>query len=404
MNPMELRVIRSEKQYEEYLDEARSLVASNPKLGTQEADRLELISVLLEAYENEHYPVEAPDPIQAIVFRMEELGLKQADLAPYFGTASRVSEVLKGKRPLTVHMIRALAIGLGISTDTLVGISAEKSQKVADEVDWSRFPLKEMISRGWIDKAAGSLVQSAEDVVKNFLGKIGPTFTSAAFKRTLHGDAYSPTAKYALQAWLTRVILKSREGRARGIGFDRANISAGFLRELAQLSWSEQGPALAIEFLESRGISVVIEPHLKGTLLDGAALEDQDGHPIIALTLRFDRLDNFWFTLLHEAAHIWKHVGSGETFVDDLESSSEDRREIEANRIAREAFIPRAIWKRSDAYISPSLENINRLARDLKIHPVIVAGRLRKELNNYQMFSDLISQFGVKSTLATKEP
>ena len=128
-------------------------------------------------------------------------------------------------------------------------------------------------------------------------------------------------------------------------------------------------------------------------------MEDEDGQPIIGLTLRFDRLDNFWFTLLHEVAHIWKHVGNGETFIDDLENSSEDRREIEANRLAREAFIPRSIWKRSDAYISPSIETIDRLSRELKIHPSIVAGRLRKELNNYQIFGDLVGQSGVRRAL-----
>ncbi|MEN1395396.1 hypothetical protein AAIH23_34865, partial [Pseudomonas aeruginosa] len=65
---------------------------------------------------------------------------------------------------------------------------------------------------------------------------------------------------------------------------------------------------LAKKLLEEAGISVVIEPHLKGTMLDGAALLDTDGTPIIGLTLRNDRIDNFWFTLIHEVAHIWKHM------------------------------------------------------------------------------------------------
>lgn len=398
---MELKVIRSEKQYEEYLEEARLLIGFHPQPGTADADRLELISVLLEAHENQQYPVEAPDPIDAINFRMEEQGLKQADLIPYFGTRSRVSEVLGRKRPLTVHMIRALALGLGISTDTLIGLNEPLAEKRSDSIDWSRFPVKEMLSRGWISKASKVASSSTEDIVQSFLSQVGLTFGSAAYKRSLHGDAYSPVTKYALHAWLARVILKSRERRATLGKFDRAVLSASFLKELAQLSWFEQGPRLAVEFLEKQGICVVIEPHLKGTMLDGAALEDDDGQPIIGLTIRFDRLDNFWFTLLHEVAHIWKHVGHGETFMDDLESSSEDRREVEANRLAREAFIPRAIWKRSDAYIAPSAETIDKLSRDLKIHPAIVAGRLRKELSNYQMFSDMVGQHEVRKIFST---
>jgi HTH-type transcriptional regulator/antitoxin HigA len=99
-------------------------------------------------------------------------------------------------------------------------------------------------------------------------------------------------------------------------------LSASFLRDLAQLSWFEKGPLLAIEFLEKHGIAIIIEPSLKGTRIDGAALKDIDGQPIIGLSLRYDRLDNFWFTLLHEVAHIWKHVHNEETFLDDLDASS----------------------------------------------------------------------------------
>jgi HTH-type transcriptional regulator/antitoxin HigA len=154
---------------------------------------------------------------------------------------------------------------------------------------------------------------------------------------------------------------------------------------------------LAVEYLEKHGIAVVIEPHLKGTLLDGAALNDIDGTPIVGITLRHDRLDNFWFTLLHEVAHLWKHVGTDEAFLDDLDTSSEDRREAEANRLAKEAFIPRMLWKRSDAFIAPSKESIDKLSRELKIHPSVIAGRLRRETGNYRVFGDLIGLNQVRS-------
>ncbi|MDC4140373.1 helix-turn-helix domain-containing protein, partial [Acinetobacter nosocomialis] len=116
---MEFKVIRTREQYQAYLDEVHSLIMLNPAIGSPESDRLELLSVLIEDYENKQYPIEAPDPIDAILFRMHEKGLKQADLAPYFGTTSRVSEVLNRKRALTVDMIRALSVGLGLSVETL---------------------------------------------------------------------------------------------------------------------------------------------------------------------------------------------------------------------------------------------------------------------------------------------
>ena len=388
---MDTKVIRSEEQHQEYLSEIQRLLAHEPQLGSEEGERLELLSVLVEAFENQKYPIEAPDPISGILFRMQEQGLKQADLVPYFGTRSRVSEVLGRKRPLTVNMIRALSSGLGISTETLVGVrEAEVTQTEKDEVDWGRFPIKEMVARGWLQKLSNKAVKSTEELVQGFISNVGMEFGSSAFRRTLGGDAYSPSTKYALYAWLARVIQKARERKSTLGSFDRDRLSATFMRELAQLSWFERGPVLAVEYLEKHGIAVVIEPHLKGTLLDGAAMQDEDGTPIVGLTLRFDRLDNFWFTLLHEVAHIWKHVDREETFLDNLDSSSEDRREVEANRIAKEALIPRVAWKRSDAYLNPSNLTIDMLSRVLKIHPAIIAGRLRKERENYTIFNDLV--------------
>ncbi len=394
---MEAKVIRSEEQHQEYLLEMQRLIANNPALGTVDAERLELLSVLVEAYENQKFPIEAPDPIDAIHFRMQEQGLKQADLVQYFGTRSRVSEVLGRKRPLTVHMIRALSIGLGISTETLVGVEPlDGSIAKKDDVDWSDFPVKEMLARGWLQKMANRAIESTEDLVRGFIADAGIQFGSAAFRRSLHGDAYSPSTKHSLYAWLARVIQKAREKKP-GLGkFDSSVFSPSFLRELVQLSWSEHGPAIAVEFLGRHGIAVIVEPALKGTLLDGAALQDSDGMPIIGLTLRFDRLDNFWFTLLHEVVHLWKHVNHEDLFLDNLDSASEDRRELEANRIAKEALIPRVTWKRSDAYLNPSVESIDNLSRELRIHPSIIAGRLRKERENYTMFNDLVGHYQVR--------
>ncbi|WP_232834537.1 ImmA/IrrE family metallo-endopeptidase [Rhodoferax ferrireducens] len=401
MKLMEAKVIRTAAQYDAYLDEIQALMAKGHALNSTESDRLELLTVLLEAYENTKYPVESPDPVDAILFRMSEKGLKQADLVPYFGTSSRVSEVLSRKRPLTVQMIRALAIGLGLSAETLIGLSAPEVAPKKSDVDWSKFPINEMMQRGWLRTQTSRASTAVEDVVKNFIMDAGLHFGTAAFRRTLAGEAQSPTTKYALYAWLARVIQTARK-RKSGLGaFDPTVLSASFLRELAQLSWSESGPTLAVEYLEKHGIAVVIEPHLKGTLVDGAALRDSDGTPIVGLTLRYDRLDNFWFTLLHEVAHLWKHVDDQEAFLDDLDASSEDRREAEANRLAGEAFIPRILWRRSDAFISPSKASIEKLAKELRIHPAIIAGRLRKESGNYGLFTDMLGHGQVKNCFTT---
>ncbi|OAT33848.1 helix-turn-helix (HTH) domain-containing protein [Buttiauxella brennerae ATCC 51605] len=398
---MDIKVIKTEQQHQDYLERIHSLMLMMPPTRSDEHEELELLITIVEAYENSKYPIEPPDPIDAILFRMHEKGLKQVDLVPYLGTRSRVSEILSRKRPLTVSMIKALSIGLGISTDTLIGINSDDNQSHEEGVDWSKFPLKEMINRGWISENGNALKNSTEDIIKGFINQLGWQSGSLSFKRTLSGDAYSPSTQYALYAWVSRVVQQARKKKSSLGLFDPNVLSASFLRDLAQLSWFEKGPLLAIEFLEKHGIAIIIEPSLKGTRIDGAALKDIDGQPIIGLSLRYDRLDNFWFTLLHEVAHIWKHVHNEETFLDDLDASSDDKKESEANRLAREAFIPRAVWKRSDAYISPTKENIDILSRELKITPAIIAGRLRRELGNYRLFADLIGHGEISRILST---
>ena len=99
--------------------ERLELIFDSP-YGSPECDELEILSILIEKYEKEHYPIAMPDPIEAIKFRMEQLGMKQKDLAEILGFKSRVSEILNKKRKLTLEMIRKLHQKLSISTDILI--------------------------------------------------------------------------------------------------------------------------------------------------------------------------------------------------------------------------------------------------------------------------------------------
>jgi HTH-type transcriptional regulator/antitoxin HigA len=115
---MELKVIKTEKQYRAAPSRLEEI--SDSKKGSKTADELELLSLLIEKYENELSPIDFPDPIEAIKFRMEQLGYKQKDLAAAIGLKSRVSEILNRKRKLTLDMIRKLHVALGIPTEVLV--------------------------------------------------------------------------------------------------------------------------------------------------------------------------------------------------------------------------------------------------------------------------------------------
>ena len=115
---MEIKPIKSETDYQVALERLDKLF--DAKNGTQESDEADVLAVLVDEFEKRHYPIEAPDPIEAIKIRMEELGLKQVDLIPEIGGKSRVSEILNRRRKLTVDMIRNLAHRLSLSASLLV--------------------------------------------------------------------------------------------------------------------------------------------------------------------------------------------------------------------------------------------------------------------------------------------
>jgi len=115
---MNARPIRTESDYEQTLAQIEAIFDAQP--GTPEGDLLEVLTILVEAYEEQHYPIAPPDPIQAIEFHMERLGLTRRDLQPYIGSRARVSEILNRRRALTLPMIRKLHEGLGIPAETLM--------------------------------------------------------------------------------------------------------------------------------------------------------------------------------------------------------------------------------------------------------------------------------------------
>ncbi len=115
---MNIAPIRNEKDYQKALEQLELIF--DAKKGTEKSDELEILSILIDRYENEKFPIGMPDPIEAIKFRMEQLGMKQKDLAEVVGFKSRVSEILNKKRKLTLDMIRKLNTTLHIPTEVLV--------------------------------------------------------------------------------------------------------------------------------------------------------------------------------------------------------------------------------------------------------------------------------------------
>lgn len=395
---MEPRVIKTEEDHKAALREIEALVLLDPKPGTGKFDRLEVLASLVDVYEKARFPIELPDPISAIRFRMEQQGLSQADLVPYLGSRARVSEVLHGKRALSLSMIRALHRGLGIPTDVLIGTTHEEPNQSTP--DWSAFPLKLMVRRGWVDASKDDIRDAPAAVVEPFIhAAFDLAATSPVYRKSLHERAQTKSDVPSLLAWTARVLqLASSVETER---FVREAIDDSFLTKISRLSAAKNGPLLAREMLAFSGIVLVFERHLPSTYVDGCSLLLKDGRPVIGMTIRHDRLDNFWFTLLHELAHVSRHLTRERpAFVDDLDAEpSSDPLETEADQIASEALIPRSIWRRSPAWRDRTPQAIRELATELGIHPAIVAGRIRRETNRYSVLTDMIGQGEVASLL-----
>jgi HTH-type transcriptional regulator / antitoxin HigA len=122
-----IRPIRTEADYDVALARAEALMDAEE--GTPEADELDILATLIEAYEDKHYPMDPPDPIDAIKYRMEQQGLTRKDLEPMIGTRTRVAEVLNGKRNLSITMIRNLHAKLGISAEVLIQPPRKSTQR-----------------------------------------------------------------------------------------------------------------------------------------------------------------------------------------------------------------------------------------------------------------------------------
>jgi len=118
---MNIHPIRTEDDYQAALRELSGYVDNEPEPGSSEGDRFDIMLTLVEAYEAKRFPIDLPDPLEAIRFRMEQAGLKAKDLVPSIGQLNRVYEILNGKRPLTVAMIRNLNRNLGIPAESLLG-------------------------------------------------------------------------------------------------------------------------------------------------------------------------------------------------------------------------------------------------------------------------------------------
>lgn len=391
----QVKVIKTQRDYDAAVARLSALMDEEIAPGSSKESELELLALVIESYERSKVEPAVADPVDAILFRMDQLGLKKVDLVPYMGSLPKVSEVLARKRPLNLAMIRKLHQGLGIPADVLL-VQTDDGIDLSEDLpyDVDQFPLREMLGRGYFPGFRGTPAEAKdkrEELIRGFMrGMHFQPAQEARLRAPMHQNGGRLMDEYGLLAWRVAVIKKARQIKLKS-AYAEGSLTDDCLKELARLSRFDQGPRLAQEFLADLGIALVFEDHFNKTYLDGAAMLDGDRR-VVALTLRHDRLDNFWFALMHELIHVKEHLRLDRDFIpDNLEDKLhlQTQEEREADEGAREALIPAVAWVEADLLSSPTMEAALALADKLRIHPTIVAGRVRFETGNWRLLSSI---------------
>lgn len=329
-------------------------------------------------------------------------GMSQKDLAEALDMTSQQIQRYEATNYMGASLSRLIQIAeiLGVSIRGAWGGSESSTGdsifawKDLSSVDWKKFPLTEMISKGWLNLANQiSPTQAAHNFFEQYAGS---QYASALHRKKFHGE--NLPNEYSLLAWQARVLQKAKAEILKGHIADEFEYNDTWISALVSLSTAPNAPIRVRDFLAQKGIILIIEEHLKGTYLDGAAMLTETGHPVVALTLRYDRLDNFWFVLLHELGHVFLHLFNSlhMDFFDEENGSQEDEIEKDADQFALNHLISPEAWELCLSKFALSKESVEADAHNLGVHPSIVAGRIRKERNKYTILNDVIGQGEVR--------
>lgn len=332
---------------------------------------------------------------------LEARGWTQKDLAEIMRRPPQaISEIINGTKQITPETALELAGALGTSAELWLNLEAnyqlwlaaqgagrEKTRDIARKgILYSLVPVRELVRRGWI--RACTSADDLEREVFSFLGISSADELPRLAVSLRASESHSPEVGAQI-AWVRRV---QRLAAAQELGeFDLARLERRIPDILACAGRAED-VAKVSAILTELGVHFVLVPHLPKTYLDGAAFY-LDGNPVVALSLRYDRIDAFWFTLMHELAHI--NRGHPAVYLENLdcEELAQDTREVEANQQAGDWLLAPAAHAAFVRDTQPrfSRAHIVRFAASQGRHPGIVVGRLQHDgLVDYRYLRPLL--------------
>lgn len=350
-------------------------------------------------------PYRAIWPGEILKDELDARGWTQGDFAEITGRPLQaINEMLAGKKAITPETALLFSKALGTSPEFWLNLESafrldklhldlQKPDHVARRARlYSIAPVKELTKRRWIKPAKN--IDQLEAEVCDYLGISDldeQPRIAANFRKSDAGVIDTP----ALMAWVRKAEIEARKLTCPA--FDPQKLKKA-VPELPPLSTDEKATSTIPKKLCALGIRLVFVQHLPQTRVDGAAFWI-DKQPVAALSLRMDRIDNFWFTLMHELVHIMEGARSSVSYLDqDIVNEPENEMERNINQKARDILIPRDKFnnfvKSTQPYFSRSV--VLAFAHELGIHPAIVVGRLQHEkLIPYTNLRNLISKASV---------
>lgn len=329
-------------------------------------------------------------------------GMSQKDLGDILGLKEQQIQRYEAERYRSASLDRLVEVSdaLGVRIENRASLVGDATLTTVDPSEWQAFPIAEMWKRGWFEDFPGTMAQarkSADRLVPAFLRGGHGAFTPVALHRksVRSGGAVHEAAFIAWEARVRHLAARNPPTAP----FDRDAIDDAWLTGLVALTLDPQGPMRAVDYLRRIGIVLVIERHLPGTLLDGAAICAPGGYGLIALTLRHDRLDNFWFTLFHEIGHLKLHIGQAKAFAaifDDTESPASSPHEEEADLFAQEALLPMAKWDVAVSRFTRTEKSVLVDAKRFGVSPAVIAGRVRREAGDYTLLRTMVGSGDVR--------
>ncbi|MBN7806460.1 ImmA/IrrE family metallo-endopeptidase [Agrobacterium rosae] len=344
------------------------------------------------------------DPGAFLIVARITRGLSQKDLARKLGLREQAVQRWEAEkyRSISLSNFQKVAQSLGVRWQMQDITPTDRNWPPVYDVSKADVAkvLRHARQHGWLETSDTSDENATATLIRYVGDHVNRYGTPSLLRTGL--NVVDHTHDWSLLSWKAQVSRRA-EAIIAEVKPKYRPIDVSWLIELVRLSQFDDGPTLAVRLLLEHGIVFIAEPQISGMSVDGAAFLIDDV-PVIGMTLLRDTVDNFWFTLLHEVAHIILHYRTGLSsgFFDDLESPHVDEFEEEANQFASNLLIPDEVWSRSPARIAKTSDPVEKLATRIKISPAIIFGRIRMERNDYSIFSNKIGRGTVRKQLLKK--